>query len=65
VRMAARRGDAAEMAILEWVDVPAKGSTAPAAESAAQPADSTPATATPAAPAENKLAKDGATPPAA
>lgn len=60
VRMAARRGDAAEMAILEWVDVPAKGSIAPAAESAAQPADTAPA-----APAETKPAKDEATPPSA
>jgi len=65
VRMATRRGDAAEMAILEWVDVPAKGSIAPAAESAAQSADTGTATAAPAAPAETKPAKDEATPPSA
>ncbi len=53
VKLLQRQGDAAQMAILEWVDAPAQvaATTAPAAEKTEQPAAATP---TEAAPAEKK-----------
>lgn len=53
VKLLQRQGDAAQMAILEWVDAPAQvaATTAPAAEKSEQPAAATP---TEAAPAEKK-----------
>lgn len=57
IKMHQRQGDSAQLAILEWVDAPAKGSTtATTTETAAA---TTEATATPAAPvAEEKPAED-------
>jgi large subunit ribosomal protein L17 len=59
IRMAARRGDAAELAILEWVDVPAT------AAGTTPPEKATPAKAAAPAPAPEKPAKDESTPPSA
>jgi large subunit ribosomal protein L17 len=59
IRMAARRGDAAEMAILEWVDVPATASAVAPAETASPSKETAPA------PAPEKPAKDESAPPSA